>query len=178
MEKQPTFSDRELTVVNNAVAMAEELVSNYYKMSAGEWLRPRYDIKTRAELTPQEIVEGPLAQIIRYEGKRADSPLGSSTYDFYKICLQDQAILNALQKNPNIDLYAFTLYVITHELIHIVRFSKFFQRFDASPEEKHSEEIRVHELTHGILDGVRVEGLDAVFEFYERWRHPLESYDG
>ena len=42
--RRPTFKKDELTVVNNAVAMAEELVSNHYKMSASQWLRRRFDV--------------------------------------------------------------------------------------------------------------------------------------
>jgi hypothetical protein len=72
MEKKAgrsTFKKDELTIVNNAVAMAEELVSNHYKMSASQWLRPKYDVETLTNLTEEEIVDGPFAQIIRYEGK-------------------------------------------------------------------------------------------------------------
>ena len=155
--------------------MAEELVSNHYKMSASQWLRPKYDVKTLIDLKPDEIVFGPFAQIIRYEGYRKDRLLGSSTYDFYKICLQDHNILSAMNQSPEIQLLPFTLYILTHELIHIVRFSKFLQRFHASPEEMMAEETRVHEKTHHILASVRVPGIDEVLRFYNQWR---ETFDG
>ena len=77
--------------------------------------------------------------------------MGSATYDLYKICLQDDAILVALDQHPELAMLPFALYIITHELIHIVRFSKFLQGFDASAEERLSEEKRVHERTHEIL---------------------------
>jgi hypothetical protein len=64
---------------------------------------------------------------------------------------------------------------VTHELIHIVRFSKFLQRFDASPSEKRSEEKRVHESTHQILHPVQLSGMTAVLDFYKRWRQPIEG---
>ncbi len=44
------FSKDHLHVVNESVSMAEELVSEYYKMSASEWLRPKFDVKTRIDL--------------------------------------------------------------------------------------------------------------------------------
>ena len=78
-------------------AMAEELVSNYYKMSASEWLRPKYDVKTLVDLAPGEIVDGPFAQIVRYEGHRKNTPLGSGVFDYYKICLQDHTIRSTLE---------------------------------------------------------------------------------
>ena len=143
----PTFTTDELVVVNNAVAMAEELVSNHYKMSASQWLHPKYDIKTLADLSQNEIVDGPFAQIIRYEGKPDGGILGSSSYDFYKVCIQDHAILEVLRAQPEIALFPFGLYVVTHELVHIVRFSRFLQSFNATELEKHTEEHRVHRIT-------------------------------
>ena len=44
--------------------MAEELVSNNYKMSASQWLGRRYDVKTLAELKPEEIIDGPFAEFL------------------------------------------------------------------------------------------------------------------
>ena len=175
MGKQKTFNQAHIIMVNESVAMAEELVSEFFKMSATEWLRPKYDVKTAADLSNDEIVDGPFAQIIRYEGKLKDASLGSAAYDFYKICLQDHAILSAIQNNPRLQLFSFVLYIVVHELIHIIRFSKFLQNFDASPDERLLEETRVHELTHDILSSVRVDGLSAVLQFYKEWRAPIDG---
>jgi hypothetical protein len=175
MQKRRTFSPNQIKIVNNAVAMAEELVSNHYKMSASQWLGPRYDVKTLAELIKAEIIDGPFAQIVRYRGQRRNTSLGSATYDFYKICLQDHTIRSTLQATPGIELLPFSLYIITHELIHIVRFSKFLQNFDASSEERMAEEKRVHRRTHDILHPVQIEGLSDVLEFYNDWRVPYED---
>jgi hypothetical protein len=175
MQKRRTFSPNQIEIVNNAVAMAEELVSNHYKMSASQWLGPRYDVKTLAELIKAEIIDGPFAQIVRYRGQRRNTSLGSATYDFYKICLQDHTIRSTLQATPGIELLPFSLYIITHELIHIVRFSKFLQNFDASSEERMAEEKRVHRRTHDILHPVQIEGLSDVLEFYNDWRVPYED---
>jgi hypothetical protein len=155
--------------------MAEELVSNHYKMSANQWLRRRYDFRTRVDLSPDEIISGPFAQIIRYEGKKNDRFLGSSSYDFYKVCLQDHEILAVLDSSPDIELFPFSLYITTHELIHIVRFSKFLCNFVASPAEKMAEEARVHEKTRRILQEVSVPGMARVLKFYEKWHTPLDT---
>ena len=173
MHKLNHFSPEQINIVNNAVAMAEELVSNYYKMSASQWLGPRYDVKTLVELNPAEIIHGPFAQIIRYKGRRKNTSLGSATYDFYKICLQDHTIRSTLDDTAGIELFPFSLYIITHELIHIVRFSKFLQSFDASSEERMAEEKRVHRRTHDILHPVQIEGLMKVLEFYNDWHQRL-----
>ena len=176
-EKLQKFNGKQLKIVNKAAEMAEELVSDYHKISASQWLRRRYDIKTLADLSPAEIVSGPFAQIIRYKAQPKSSSLGSSTYDFYKICLQDNSILSATRKSPAIKLCPFALYIITHELIHIVRFSDFLQNFNASHEEKLAEETRVHNNTHKILKSVKLPGLSNVLKFYDKWLVSVDKFD-
>jgi hypothetical protein len=173
-KKHPTFSPEQIETVNNAVSMAEELVSNAYKMSASQWLHPKYDVKTLTDLAPSEIVDGPFAQVIRYVGQHKGASLGSAAYDFYKICLQDHAIIRAMNSMKGLRLYPFALYIVTHELIHIVRFSKFLQSFDASADEKMVEEARVHERTHAILSLINIPGLKEVLHFYRNWRATME----
>jgi hypothetical protein len=175
MTQLETFNRSQIETVNSAAEMAEDLVSSHYKMSASQWLHRRYDIKTLADLAPEEIVHGPYAQIVRYEGHRRDRSLGSASYDLYRICLQDHTILNTLAAEPELKLFPFILYIVAHELIHIVRFSRFLQYFDATAEERTSEEKRVHLTTHQILAGVRVEGLPAVLDFYAEWRIPYDE---
>ena len=175
MQELKTFKPDQIKIVTNAVAIAEDLVSNHYKMSASEWLRPKYDVKTLADLTPEEIVDGPFAQIIRYEAQRKDTSLGSFAYDYYKICLQDHAIHTALESSPGLQLFPFTLYIVTHELIHIVRFSKFLQSFDASAEDRMAEEKRVHHKTRMILSDIQITGISDVLRFYDHWQMPYEE---
>lgn len=175
MEALTKFSPEEIQIVTDSTVMAEELVSNHYKMSASQWLHPMYDVKTLAELEPGEVIHGPFAQIIRYEGKKQDTVLGSSAYDFYKICIQDHSILSTIRQTPEISLFPFTLYIITHELVHIVRFGKFLQNFMATHQETMTEEKRVHDTTHDILRNVQIQGISAVFRFYEKWRLPIEE---
>lgn len=177
LKNRQIFSKNHIHVVNESVAMAEELVSEYYKMSASEWLRPKFDVKTRIDLSTDEIVPGPFAQVVRYEGRLKDAPLGSSSYDYYKICLQDHEILAAINNFQQLELLPFTLYILTHELIHIVRFSKFLQSFNAKHEERMAEESRVHELTHKILRPVRIDGLAEVLDFYIQWREPIDELE-
>ncbi|HUV49438.1 MAG TPA: hypothetical protein VMW78_00205 [Anaerolineae bacterium] len=169
MKQLKKFNPDQLKTVNDSVAIAEELVSNFYKMSEAQWLHRRYDVKTLVDLCPDETTDGPFAQIVRYKGRLKDTSLSSSTYDFYKICLQDHSILAALKQSPGMELFLFILYIIVHELIHIVRFSKFIQSFDASCEERNMEEKRVHEETREILSSVRIAGLADVLKFYSKW---------
>ncbi|MFZ5573484.1 MAG: hypothetical protein ACOZF0_24030 [Thermodesulfobacteriota bacterium] len=173
--KLEKFTPAQLDDVNQAVSVSEELVGNYYKLSINQWLRHRYDVKTLDGLEPMEIVHGPFAQIVRYKGRKKDAFLGSSVYDFYKICLQDHAILAALREHPALTLFPFCLYIVTHELVHIIRFSRFLVGFDANPEEKLLEESRVHQETHQILRGVQITGMPKTFSFFRNWGLPLDS---
>jgi len=175
MAERETFSQDQIGIINAAVEMAEELVSNHYKMSANQWLRPKYDIKTLTDLSPGEIISGPFAQIIRYKGQREDSSLESSTYDFYKICLQDHTILAVTAREPEVKLFPFMLYIVIHELIHIVRFSRFLQHFDASADDRLKEESRVHQFTRDILETVHLPDLGGVMDFYRKWGAPFEG---
>jgi hypothetical protein len=169
------FSSRQLETVNEAVALAEELVSNHYKMSTSQWLKRRYDVRSRIDLSGSEIVDGPLAQVIRYEGRQAETPLNSRAFDFYKICLQDHAIKAALDKSPELQLYPLVVYVVAHELIHIVRFSTFRQNFHATEEERWTEEGRVHAETRKILNSTGIPGMDAVLRFFSHWQQAMDS---
>lgn len=172
-----TFQPDQLETITNSAAMAEELVSNSYKMSTNQWLRRRYDFKTLTDLSDDEVVTGPFAQIIRYEGQKRDTSLGSANYDFYKICLQDQSIISVLKERPELKLFPFSLYITTHELIHIVRFSKFLCNFGASSEKKLVEEALVHKKTRSILKDLNVVGLKEVLKFFEKWHTPLDNLD-
>lgn len=172
------FNREELQKVDEAVKISEELVNNFFKMSSGQWLRNRYDIKTAGDLDRHEHVQGPFAQVIKYEARKKEIPLGSSSYTLYKVCLQDDAILSTVQKKDLL-LEPFLLYILSHELVHIIRFSKYKQRYENKNESDVTldEERQVHLLTYEILKPFPISGLMKVFEFYKDWRigNRLES---
>lgn len=166
------FSPQQVETVREAVTMAEEVVSDTFKLSSSQW---RYDIKTLDTIHDVEPDPGPLAQVILSARQRSDSCLRSQRVDVYLICLQDHAILKALEAQPELDLFALVLYVMVHELIHIERFSRFKQNFQATPEETRSEETRVHRLTRDIVQTLPVAGMDAVLRFFAHWHGPIDA---
>lgn len=168
------FDSNSLDQVAQAADTSEELVNNYYKLSSSQWLKNRYDIQTAKDLSPHEMLEGPLAQVIKYEGRKKNLSLKSSSYYLYKICLQDRAILKAVEEQQFL-LEPFLLYILTHELIHVVRFSKFKQRYENKNEidVTNEEERKVHRLTYDILEPVPVPGLKQVFDFYKDWLYDI-----
>ncbi len=165
------FNKKELEKVDMSVLRAEELVNNFFKLSPGQWLKNRYDIKTARNLASHERVEGPFAQVLKYEGRKADVPLGSSSFSLYHVCLQDPAILDLVCREPGIKLAPFLLYILIHELVHVVRFSRFEQRYENVSEADVTleEEKKVHGLTYEIISSVAVSGVSEVLEFYREW---------
>jgi len=170
MNSNTEFTSFELHRLDEAVLLAEELVNEFYKMSSSHWLKNRYDIKTAKDLSPHEIITGPFAQVLGYVAKKKDVCLESFAFNFYTICLQDKTILDFLKKNKELGFFPFLVYILVHELVHIVRFSKFEQRYSASEmsDVVDREEKKVHGLTQKILKHVSISGMDKIREYYRQ----------
>lgn len=128
------FNASELETVAKAAVICEDLVNSHYKLSSSQWLKNRYDIRTAKDLAPHERVEGPFAQVMKYEGRKTEVPLGSSRFSLYTVCLQDPAILRTIVGHPRIQLLPFMVYVLVHELVHVVRFLRFHHRYEHASE--------------------------------------------
>jgi hypothetical protein len=164
------FNDDDLLTISEALDIAEDATGNFYKFSLGQWKRQRYDVKTLASLRAHEIAQQAFALLNK--GARAVSGFESNTKsrDFYFICLQDHRILKALNRDKALGLLPLLVYVFTHELVHIVRFCSFFQRFDVSGKEKDKEETIVHETTYEVLENLALPKLNYVLDSYEGHR--------
>ena len=90
--------------------------------------------------------------------------------DFYFICLQDHQILEAMKRDKSLGFLSLLVYVFTHELVHVVRFSNYFQRFGVSGTEKEKEEVIVHETTFKILENLTLPKLEYVLDSYRDHR--------
>ncbi len=168
------FSDRQVFIIGELMDMAQDLVTDYFGISSDEWRNYRYEVKTLAHLSQAEITDEALAQICMYECLKERSVTPTSSFDLYRICLQDNRILNAVKMSLNkIQLRPLLLYIFTHELSHIVRFSKYFKDFFASPEEKEEEEAIVHSITYEMLTSVSDRSLDCVLNRYRNCRWNL-----
>ena len=165
-----SFKKDDIQTVGEALEIAEDATGNFYKFSLGQWKRHRYDIKTLSSLKSFEITQQAFALLNK--GARVTSSFESKTKsrDFYFICLQDHRILKALNRDKALWLLPLLVYVFTHELVHIVRFCNFFQRFDVSGKEKDKEESVVHETTFKILENLALPKLDYVLDSYQGHR--------
>lgn len=169
MERVP-FQQAEILILQKATEISEELISDFYKISTSEWKRYRYDIQSLKDLQEEEIINTAFAQIRRYLRHPQLKLRGSETGDYFKICLQDHVIRKALQRDAKIRMLPLAAYIVTHELIHVVRFAKFIQRFHSTEAEQEVEEARVHALTQQLLEGRKVEGLPEILEAFKDCR--------
>ncbi|KPA12432.1 hypothetical protein MHK_007364 [Candidatus Magnetomorum sp. HK-1] len=162
------FAPCQLDIMHKAVDMAEDLVSNAYQLSSRQWQKNPYDVKTLMDLSTDEVADTPYAQLIRYQARKKSSELSSAKYDYYKICVQDHNILSVYNSNKAIHFFPFILYILTHELIHIVRFSRFLHLFHSTEPERLDEERRVHGKTKEILANLNMPSLKPVLN-YKGW---------
>lgn len=167
MESAQYFHQQHKELLKEAAVIAEEVTSDFFKLSPCHWRRARFDILTLEGLRAEEISSHALALVAKYDGYPQDRLLRSAAFDFYRVCLQDHNILKTLEHVDVLSLFPLLLYLVTHELVHIVRFSQFLALFEAPEEHKQEEERRVHRLTQKILAPLKFRDLPPVMQYYD-----------
>ncbi len=163
------FRDEKIETVSDALDIAEDKTGDFYKFSFAQWKRHRYDVKTYSNLNKNELATDAFALLNKCS--RYINPLNvNGEQDFYFICLQDNQILKALSRDNNLDLQSLLVYILTHELVHIVRFCNFSQRFEISGDSRINEEKVVHSTTYEILKGSSLPKMDYILDKYQEFR--------
>jgi hypothetical protein len=146
------FNPLQRSLANNMFQHAENLAGQYFRLSRDDMKNYRYDVKTLAYLEEHEVKNGAFAHLCKYHYKKEESTNQSGDFHFYRICLQDNRILDAVERGHSfIRLNPLLLYIAAHELVHIIRFEAREIDFDASREEKEREEDKVHTITRDML---------------------------
>jgi hypothetical protein len=161
------FKDHHRELLCEAQVIAEEMTSDFFKLNHSNWQRSRYDILTLEHLSTAEVSPHAQAFLAKYQVVPPDRLLPSAAFDFYRICLQDHNILKALMSGKGLAPLPLFSYILTHELVHIVRFSLFQARFEATWPERQAEEARVHQLTQTILAPLSFLELAPVLAYYQ-----------
>ena len=164
------FEEKNIESLSEALDIAEDKTGDYYKFSFCQWKRHHYDVKTLMSLAEDEISSYAFALLNKSSRIIEDYESKTKTRDFYFICLQDHRILNALRRDSNLTLLSLLVYIFTHELVHIVRFCNFFQRFDIYGQGKEKEERLVHATTYEILKDSSLPKMGYILESYKRHR--------
>lgn len=165
------FQGPEKPLIQQAVSIAEEVTSDFFKLSYSQWRRARYDVLTLEHLREEEISPSALAQVTKYTCTPPGRELPSAQFDLYRICLQDHNILSTLEKEQSLALLPLLIYIVTHELVHVIRFSRFYHLFEASPAQRAAEEVRVHALTGEILRPYRCPDVEAIARHYQYYHN-------
>jgi hypothetical protein len=163
------FNPVQLPMANKAFTDAEKLVSGHFRLGEDQFKKNKYDVKTLAYLDQHEIKDGAFAHLCKYSYSKPDGlgENGKDGFDFYRVCLQDNIILDAVERaNPFVKLSPLMLYIAVHELIHVLRFGNGEIDFDAAREEKEKEETIVHNLTRETLQPVQQHDLGIVLECF------------
>lgn len=161
------FSRRQRSMVGEALHQAEHLAGEFFGVDLRNPARFPYDLETLINLQGLEVTHRALAQVCLYEYRRRVSPAKQA---FYRICLQDHKILDAVRKEGQRKLPPLLLYVIAHELIHVIRFSLDPGRFHLRPEEKRIEEREVHRLTYDLLRRNKDSRLELILDRFRPCR--------
>jgi hypothetical protein len=172
------FNKKQLAILGDALDIAEDMTSNYFKLSLSQWKRYPFDIKTLSNLFGEDIKDNAFALLKKYmaAGNEETEPIYKSR-DFYIICMQDHQILKALQRDRVLELLPLLAYILTHELVHIVRFCKFEVIFDTQEENsKIKEERIVHRTTYEILKELSLPNLSYILGSYHPDRMNLDIH--
>jgi len=162
------FDSKHLGILGEALDIAEDMTSNYFRLSLSQWKRHPFDVKTFSSLFGEDIIDDTFALLKKYmpsgnEGREQFCKKRES----YLICLQDHHILKALQRDRDLELLPLLAYVLTHELVHIVRFCSFQVRFDIQEENRRTNEEKiVHQTTYEILKELSLPNLSYILGSY------------
>jgi len=169
MAESISFNKKQRFWVGEALEIAETLARGYFQVDLGDFERFPYDLQTLANLKGQEKTRQALAQVCKYENRNRMAPLTYGRTEFYRICLQDDRILNTIRTESLSLLRPLLLYVVTHELIHVIRFSLDPKRFYLRSQEKRIEERDVHRKTYELLRPFQDPQVELLLERYRPW---------
>jgi hypothetical protein len=161
------FNVPQISKVAGIFSEAEILVGRYFRMSRENVRANRYDVKTMVHLEKHEVDHGAFAHLCRYYCQKGKNTASSGNFHFYRICLQDDRILDAVERAKSfIKFSPLILYIAAHELVHIIRFNRGDSDFDAPLEEKRMEEQKVHNITRSVLQPVTGSDLGLVIDCF------------
>ncbi|MGO9570308.1 MAG: hypothetical protein ACLP5H_22485 [Desulfomonilaceae bacterium] len=154
--------------------LAEGLTHAYFDLATDEWRENPYTIFTQKHVGKALHEQDVFAHVVRYKTKVGQSKAARpGERETYGVVLQDPNILLALLRSTMHDLWTLGLFILTHELTHIIRFRKYHVDFFAPVEDRDREEKFVHGITQEILAGVT--NTDYILRLYEnQWRGALK----
>lgn len=156
-------------MVRSALGSAEDRTARFYCIPEREWPRFPYEVRTRAfDPGPPP---GAFADLVRVRVEGA-----SDFPERFRIRLDDDRILAAVRERREVPgLYPLLLYLLTHELVHVIRFGEGRARWDATDDERRAEERRVHGITRRILEPLHDGAVGRVADRFARHLDEIEA---
>jgi hypothetical protein len=156
------FEPDHVKVLEEAISISEDVISDYFSLSSNHWVRNPYEVRTLREVSSWEYPGKAFAHLVHYGKNITQKQSGRDSLKFYRICLNDHNILDQTSGGKRERLLPFLVYIITHEFVHIMRFSRYY----CHPEfnDRGKEEQKVHLATRNILTRIGIRGLDAVLK--------------
>jgi hypothetical protein len=144
------FSAPQRNMVFRALDEAEDRTAGYYCIPPFRWEQLRYDLLTQVDHGWEPLPDPTLARVRYLQRVHNRHP-----FDFYRIELNDRSILAAARReNLSRNLYPFLVYILTHEMVHLVRLSSILDRYaETLPHSDTTEEERVQSISRRILTG-------------------------
>ena len=159
--QQHYFNSAQLRIVNRTQERAAKLVSDHYRVAPREWLKMPYEVRTLRSLDSSEVTDNALAQTLCYAFTRQAGSIVVNEGDLFRICLQDHRILDTAY-DLQLELGYLLTYVLTHELVHVVRFGQRLESVDLPQELRSGEEERVQKTTQTILARIGDRAFDRI----------------
>jgi len=167
MARAMFFSAAEKASIPKTFSQAQRLISSHFKLSPYDWKMHPYDVRTLEQLENHEVREGVFAYLCKYPSGAPENRARGGAPHFFRVCLQDGRILEAMGRGGSfIKFVPLMLYIATHELIHILRFSRGECDFETPPEKRRTEEERVDDFTRCILKPMKNPGLRLVIDCF------------
>lgn len=135
-------------MVFQALDEAEKRTTGYYCIPPFRWEKFRYDLLTQVDHEWEPLPDSMLARTRLFQRVDCRRP-----FDFYRIELNDKGILAAAERENLIEnLYLLFVYVLTHEMVHLVRLSTIVDTWTKTlaPFDE-LEESRVQSISRQIL---------------------------
>ncbi len=156
------FSSAQRKQIDQAVAEAEDRTTRYYCIPPFRWQQFPYDLLTRRDHDWKPLPEPILAQVQRLQKV---NPSSRRPFEFFRIQLNDPSILSAAHREmPGKDIYHFLVYILTHEMVHMVRLSSILENEEDALLACENEESRVQKISRQILSGPEYGAFHPILE--------------
>lgn len=158
--EEELFGPEDLALVSRLVPQVEGLVGDHFRLTSFGPALGCYEVTTLEGAPPDGRAPFALAKLCRYDRRERPIKMGQGISRFYRVFLQDAPLLARARSEPTLSLRSILLYVLTHELVHVVRFESYAVHYGAEGPARDREEAVVHALSGAVLGRLKDREVD------------------